>query len=71
MHHYGEDAVEAVVSQRAFVIHLGNHATGAIITITGPRIGVFEDPDRPLSESETMHLGREMAHFLRQVTEGM
>ena len=71
MHHYGEDAVDAIISKDSFVITLGNHATGAAIIVTGPRLGLFEDGYRPLEEGEAMHLGREMAHFLRQVTSEM
>ena len=66
MHHYGEDAVRAEVSEDTFKIFLQNHVTGAVITVSGPIKGIFENRTRKLNQMTAENLGRELAHFLRQ-----
>jgi hypothetical protein len=68
MHHYGEDAVKAVVFDASFAIELRNHETGAAILIVGPRQGIFQHSDAVLDQGDALRLGHEIAHLLRQVT---
>lgn len=68
MHHYGENAVSAQVLDATFMIELRNHDTGAAVLITGPRRGVFEDPDREVDLDAAMELGHSLAHAMREFT---
>ncbi len=67
MHHYGEAAVKVELSENTFRILLQNHITGAKITVSGPIEGVFESEERKLDQMSAENLGRELAHFLREV----
>ncbi len=66
-HHYGEDAVTVNVSDTTFTIVLGNHVTGAQITITGPVQGVFETRRKVMNRARAQELGQALAHFIRDV----
>jgi hypothetical protein len=68
MHHYGEDALSVDVTPNDFRIELRNQETGAILVLTGPRNGVFENPDRVLEYRDAEFLGRAVAHLLREAT---
>ncbi len=67
MHHYGEDAVRADISAVGFTIIVKNHVTGAEITVTGPLQGVYEDASKKMDQGGAEHLGRELAHFARNI----
>ena len=71
MHHYGEDAVDVIVSGREFKIILTNHGTGAKITISGPVKGVFEDPDQEIDQQTAEEIGRDIAHKFRDIFVGL
>ena len=68
MHHYGEDAAYAFVSEDDFTIELRQHQTGATLRLTGPLYGVFEDPDRRMDEGAAMELAYNLAQFMAQAT---
>ena len=68
VHHYGEDAVNVELSESGFRIELQNHVSGAVITVSGPREGVFEDPDKVMEASDASELASEVAHLMRRVT---
>lgn len=68
MHHYGENAVSAQVLETTFTIELRNHDTGAAVLISGPRRGVFEDPDREVDQHAAIELGHNLAHAMREFT---
>jgi len=67
MHHYGEAAVKVDLSDTTFNIILHNHITGAEITISGPRKGIYETKDRELGPMDAEKLGQELAHFIRTI----
>jgi hypothetical protein len=71
MHHYGEDAVDVIVSGREFKIILTNHRTGAKITVSGPLKGIFEDPDQEMDQKSAEEIGRDIAHKFREVFVGV
>ncbi|HVO91931.1 MAG TPA: hypothetical protein VMT22_03775 [Terriglobales bacterium] len=71
MHHYGEDAVDVIVSGREFKIILTNHRTGAKITVSGPLKGIFEDPDQEMDQKSAEEIGRDIAHKFREVFVGI
>lgn len=68
MHHYGEDAVSVELLATSFKIELRNHVTGAVITVSGPREGVFENPEKVVEQNEAYALASELAHLMRRVT---
>lgn len=71
MHHYGEEAVSIEridTPPKGYEITLRNHVTGAQLIIRLPLEGVFEDPERSITESDAMYLGRELAHELQRLT---
>lgn len=65
MNHYGEAAVEVDVSKNTFSIVLLNHVTGAKITISGPRKGLYETKERELNKKDALKIGHEIAHLIR------
>ncbi len=66
MHHFGEGAVQVEIKGFQFFIYLQNHTTGAVITISGPLTGLYEDPQRSIDQQQAQNLGYDLAHFLRQ-----
>jgi hypothetical protein len=66
MHHYGEDAVRVEISKKNFNILIQNHDTGAVITVSGPLKGIFEEKDQEIDLIGAEGLGREVAHLLRK-----
>jgi hypothetical protein len=68
MHHYGEDAMKVELDDSAFRIELQNHVSGAVITISGPREGVFQDSDKVMERNDAYELASEVAHLMRRVT---
>ena len=65
MHHYGEDETFAAVLANEFVFEFRNHVTGAVITLRGPRQGVFETPGNVMDEADAKPIADQLAHFLR------
>jgi hypothetical protein len=65
MHHYGEAAVKVDLSKTTFNIVLLNHITGAEITISGPRKGVYDTKERELDQTDALKIGHEIAHLIR------
>jgi hypothetical protein len=66
MHHYGEGAVRVEILKRNFKILIQNHDTGAVISVSGPLKGIFEDKNQKIDLIEAEALGREVAHLLRK-----
>ncbi|HLH41805.1 MAG TPA: hypothetical protein VKV74_02375 [Bryobacteraceae bacterium] len=65
MHHFGEDMTTGRISDGQFIIQATHHATGAVVTMTGPLVGVLADPNQPVDENIVNQLARQFARFLR------
>jgi hypothetical protein len=64
----GEDATDVQLSATDFSIELRNHETGAVVRVTGPRAGVFQDPAQVIQSDDAYRLAGELAHLMRRVT---
>ena len=64
MRHYGVDSVRVIPTETSFYIIILNNETGQEISVHVPRLGVFSNPRRDLSESEAKQIGAEIAHML-------
>ena len=67
MHHFGEDSTEVKEHPDNFELTFRNKTTDKKITMTVPRQGVFDDPNRPLDKPKAEELAREIAHRLREI----
>jgi len=67
MHHYGESATYATLLANEFIFEFRNHVTGAVITLRGPRQGVFMDPSKVMDETLAQPIADQLAHILRTV----
>jgi hypothetical protein len=65
MHHFGEDMTTGRIEGDQFVIEARHHATGAVVTMTGPVSGVLGDDD-VVDAAFVGDLAGRFAHFLRE-----
>lgn len=69
MHHFqGKPAIE--MSDSEFVIALQSQSSGAIVGITGPLLGVYEDKMKALTKDDVERLATRMATVLSEFEEG-
>lgn len=65
MHHYNVDNIKVEVTPQIFKILIYNSVTGAEITVTGPVVGVYEDPLKVMTDLKAKYLAQQLISLFR------